>query len=319
MLNADRLRVLAEVARTGSIARAAERIGCTAAAASQQISRLERDTGAALLERSARSVRLTEAGRILAAHAERVLAELDAADHAVRALTSLASGRLRVAAFATAGRLVVPALAAFTRRHPGVELTFAEMEPEYALPAVRAGDIDVAVAHRYTHVQLPDLRGLREAPLHREPLVVAAPGRLTPTDRAVNLRQFTDTPWVSTLPTVGYQAITELACQSVGFHPRVDFRADTYDLLLALVAAGFGVALVPALAARPTAGVRYLDILRPKDLSRHIHAVVRAPDTSPGTAEMIKCLTRQGRRILATATEATRHRPPPQRSDPASR
>lgn len=297
MLDTDRLRVLVEVARTGSIARAAERLGCTAAAASQQMTRLERETGAALLERSARSVRLTEAGRVLAAHAERVFAELDAADQAVRAVAGVAGGRLRVAAFATAGGFVVPALAAFARRHGGVELTFVEMEPERALPAVRAGEIDVAVVHRYSQLQVPDLRGLRERALHREELVVAVPARLAPPDRMpLSLSQFADASWVSALPADGYQAVAELACRAAGFEPHVNCRADSYELVLALVAAGLGVALVPALVARPTAGVRFLDIAQPRGLARRIQAVTREADPSPATAAMIDCLTRQLRR-----------------------
>ncbi|MEO3929149.1 LysR substrate-binding domain-containing protein [Micromonosporaceae bacterium B7E4] len=294
MLDTDRLRVLAEVARTGAIARAAERLGCTAAAASQQISRLERETGAVLLERSARSVRLTEAGRVLATHAERVFAELDAADQAVRAVAGVAGGRLRVASFATSRGFVVPALAAFARRHPGIELDFVEMEPEHALPAVRAGNVDVAVAHRYAQLQMPDLRGLRETPLHREALLVAVPARLAPaTDEAVHLQQFADAPWGSTLATNGYQAVTELACYAAGFEPRVDFRADSYDLLLALVGIGFGVALVPALVARPAAGIRFLEIAQPSGLARDLQAVTRRADTSPAAVAMIDCLTRQ--------------------------
>jgi DNA-binding transcriptional LysR family regulator len=307
MLSADRLRVLAEVVRTGSIARAAERLGCTPAAASQQLVRLERETGVALLERSARSVRPSEAGRVLDEHAERVLAELGAADEAVRAVGGVAGGRLRVAAFASAGRFVVPAMAAFARRHPGVDLTFTEMEPEDALPAVRTGEVDVAVAHRYARLQVPDLRGLRETPLHREVLMLAVPGRLAPpTDAPVRLDRFTDASWVSTLPGEGYQAITELACHAAGFAPRVDFRADSYDLLLALVGAGFGIALVPALLARSTAGVRFLGITHPRGLARHVQAVSRRADASPATAAMIESLRRRLHRIVAGSGEVSR-------------
>ncbi|GIJ46681.1 hypothetical protein Val02_35670 [Virgisporangium aliadipatigenens] len=299
MLNAERLRVLAEVARTGSIARAAALVGCTPAAASQQVSRLERETGVLLLERSARSVRLTDAGRVLAAHAERVLAELDAADRAVRDVAGLRGGRLRVSAFATAAEFVVPAVAAFARRHPDVELAFVEREPEHALPALRAGEIDLAVAHRYGHLRMPDLRGLRETPLHDEPLLMAAPVRLAPAGTTVRLKQFADAPWVSTIAADGYQAVTELACERAGFRPRVAHRADSYDLLIALVAAGLGVALVPALVARPAAGIRFLDVARPAGLARQVQAVTREADVAPTTNAMLALLRRHVTRIAA--------------------
>ncbi|MEU4426611.1 LysR substrate-binding domain-containing protein [Actinoplanes sp. NPDC024001] len=256
MLDPRRLSLLRDVAATGTIAAAAARAGCTAAAASQQLSALERDLGAALLERSARSVRLTEAGRVLVEHATPLLASLAEAERAVRDVAGLRGGTVRMAAFATAGTsFVIPALTVFRRRHPDVELHFAELESDEALPRVRAGDLDLAVTHEYTPLTRPDLRGLTQRPLYREPLLLAVPRRLQPAEPApVDLAGFAGVDWVAALTGSGFQAVTEMACRAAGFEPRVRIRVHSYPMVLAMVAAGFGVSLVPSWRRPPSAG-----------------------------------------------------------------
>jgi DNA-binding transcriptional LysR family regulator len=293
MLDPRRLVLLRDVQATGSIAGAATRAGCTAAAASQQLSALERDVGTALLERSARSVRLTEAGRVLAEHAEPVLASLAQAQRAVRDVAGLHGGTVRVATFVTAGTsFVIPALTAFRRRYPGVEMHFTELESSEALPRVRAGEIDLAVTHEYTPLLRPNLRGLAQRPLYREPLLLAFPENLLPTDREpVSLTDFAGMDWVAALTDTGFQAATEMACRAVGFEPRIRVRVHSYQMVLATVAAEFGVALVPQLAATAQRNVGYLPVSRPSGLARQIHATVRAGDRSPAVQHLMRCIT----------------------------
>ncbi|PRX51033.1 molybdate transport repressor ModE-like protein [Prauserella shujinwangii] len=294
MLDPRRLRLLRDVARTGSIAGAAQRAGCTAAAASQQLAALERHTGVPLLERGARSVRLTEAGRVLAERADRVLAELDGAEQALLSVAGLRGGRLRVAAFGTAAGFTVPALAAFRRRHPDVELTFLELEPDEAVPAVRAGDVDLAVTHQYAQLPKPDLRGLRQTALRSERLLLAVPPSLRPgSGGAVRLRDYADADWISPRPATGFQALVELTCRAAGFEPAVRFRTDSYEVMLRLVAADFGVALVPELAAdggHLHAGVTFRAVARPAPLAREVHATTRAADSSPAVELLLALL-----------------------------
>ncbi|MBG0568345.1 LysR family transcriptional regulator [Actinoplanes aureus] len=293
MLDSRRLSLLRDVAVTGTIAAAAVRAGCTAAAASQQLSALERDLGTALLERSARSVRLTEAGRVLAEHAEPLLASLAEAERAVRDVAGLRGGTLRVAAFATAGTsFVIPALTGFRRRHPDVELHFTELESDEALPRVRAGEIDLAVTHEYAPLSRPDLRGLTQRPLYREPLLLAVPRRLRPAEPApAVLADFAGTDWVAALTSTGFQAVTEMACRAAGFEPRISIRVHSYPMVLAMVAAGFGVALVPQLAATAQRGVGYLPIARPSGLARQIWATTRTGGRSPAVQHLLRHLT----------------------------
>jgi DNA-binding transcriptional LysR family regulator len=273
--------------------RAAAQMGCTAAAASQQLSALERNVGTALLERSARSVRLTEPGRVIAEHAEPVLASLAEAERAVRDVAGLCAGTVRVAAFATAGTsFVIPALTAFLRRYPDVELHFTELESAEALPQVRAGKIDLAVTHEYTPLSRPNLRGLAQRPLYREPLLLAVPRRLLPANpEPVSLADFADTDWVAALTDTGFQAATEMACQAAGFEPQIKVRVHSYQMVLATVAAGFGVSLVPQLAATTQRGLGYLPVRLPSGLARQIHATTRVDGRSAAVQHLLRCIT----------------------------
>src|SRR4051812_25484110 len=146
MLDVRRMRVLREVAQRGSFSAAAEALSFTQSAVSQQIAALEREAGAVLVERSARGVRLTEAGEAVVRHTDAILARLAEAEAELEDLAGLRGGRLRLAAFESAAATVMPlAIAGFTKAHPAVELSMSLMDPEDSLPAMRAGDIDLAI------------------------------------------------------------------------------------------------------------------------------------------------------------------------------
>src|SRR5437764_3499949 len=151
MLDVKRLRVLREVAQQGSFSAAGESLGYTQSAVSQQIAALERETGSALVERNARGVRLTDAGRALVEHADGILARVAAAEEELDAIAGLRGGRLRLASFPTAGATLVPlAIAEFSHRHPGVELSLVEAEVEESIPRLKAGELDVALIFEYS-------------------------------------------------------------------------------------------------------------------------------------------------------------------------
>ncbi|MFI1993474.1 LysR substrate-binding domain-containing protein [Actinoplanes sp. NPDC020271] len=284
MLGTHRLRLLVALADTGSIAGAAQATGGSAAAASQQLARLERESRAQLLERSARSVRLTAAGELLVGRARRILADLEAAEQDVAAAGSAGGGRLRVGSFATAAhRFVVPVLGTLRRRHPALRLSFAELEPEDALPAVRAGELDVAVTHRYHPLAAPETGGLRRVSLYTDPMLLAVPAGTA--DGPADLGGFRGVDWVATYPDRGFQAVTEMTARLAGFEPRIVGRAAGYPVLLDLVAAGLGVGLVPRSAATPRAGITLLEITAPAGLHRVVELATRAADGSPAIAE----------------------------------
>ena len=148
MLDVRRLRVLREVAVRGSFSAAAESLSFTQSAISQQIAALEREAGAVLVQRSARGVRLTEAGEALVRHTDAIMARLAEAEAELEAIAGLRGGRLRMAAFESAGSTLMPlAIAAFRERHPAVELSLSLSEPEDCVP--------LAVHSRRTRVPSP--------------------------------------------------------------------------------------------------------------------------------------------------------------------
>ena len=175
MLDVTRLRVLREVVRAGSISGAARALSYTPSAVSQQLAKLERETGTRLLVRSSRGVRPTEAGAALAARADEILARLADAEAELGAI----AGRprpLRIGSFPTAGASVLPpALRSLSRTHPDVEVRVEQLDPLEAMARVATHDLDLALLYEYDHVPLPSDPRLELTPLFAEPLRVVLP------------------------------------------------------------------------------------------------------------------------------------------------
>ena len=176
MIGTQRLRVLQQVARHGSLAGAARALSYTQPAVAHHVAELEREAGTALVVRHGRGVRLTEAGEVLAVHADAILSRLEAAQEEVAAIAGLRAGRVRVAAYPTAAATLVPrALVALRTAHPSVEVTLDENEPPEALAALRAGDVDLAVTFRYPEAAPEPERGLVVTPLGDDPIDIVVP------------------------------------------------------------------------------------------------------------------------------------------------
>src|SRR3954462_2936451 len=147
MLDVKRLRVLREVAARGSFSAAADALSYTQSAVSQQIAALEREAGATLVERGARGVHLTQAGRALVVHADAILAPLTAAERELESIAGLHGGQLRLVAFPSAASPLMPvATAEFRRRHRAAEVSLEPRERADAINCVKSGDCDVALA-----------------------------------------------------------------------------------------------------------------------------------------------------------------------------
>jgi DNA-binding transcriptional LysR family regulator len=249
MLDIRRLRLLRELSLRGTIAAVAEALVLSPSAVSQQLSALEREAGVALLERTGRRVTLTPAARNLVRHTEAVLQRLEqAAAELVDARDGLA-GPLRIGTFPTAARaIVLAALTALARRHPGLEPMVSERDPADVANALRAGELDVALVHDYDFVSTPAEPGLATEPLCTEAMYVASTQASTATSGDSVIGDWAEAPWITGTPGTLCQAVTILACQAAGFVPRVRHQVDEFATVLALVAAGQGVALVPQLA-----------------------------------------------------------------------
>jgi DNA-binding transcriptional LysR family regulator len=269
MLDLRRLRLLSELARRGTIAEVAGVVGYTPSAVSQSLARLERETGVALLERDGRRVRLTPAAHGLVAATDRVLAELDAAEADLAAEHETVSGEVVIGSFPSAAAgLVVPAIADLAVRHPDMTCTVREHEPEDGIPLLRSGALDLLVSESYEGVPSAPAGGLESHRLLIEPLLLVVRADET----RARLGDFADAGWIAGLAATQFAAALETACAAAGFTPRVVHRADDARLVHALVAAGLGVALLPALACEPAAGVAHREIVAP---SREVWALAR--------------------------------------------
>jgi DNA-binding transcriptional LysR family regulator len=250
MLDVRRLRVLREVASHGSFSAAADALSYTQSAVSQQIAALEREAGSRLVERSARGVRLTDAGRALVSHADAILARLADAEDELQAIAGLRGGRLRVAAFPSACATLMPlAVRRFRELHPGVELSLLPADPDDALRLLRTGEADVALSIEATFAcTTPD--DIERVELLDDPMYIMLPAGHPLADRArVRLGDLVDEQWmIGTTDTCPDASIFVRTCQAAGFEPRVAFHLDDYNAIQGFVAAGMGVSFIPDLA-----------------------------------------------------------------------
>src|SRR5918998_460321 len=140
----------------------------------RQVAALEREAGAVLVERSARGVRLTEAGEAVVRHAEAILARLAEAESELEAIAGLQGGRLRMAAFESAGATLMPlAIAAFRERHPAVELSLSLSEPEDCVPQLKSGELDLGIVFESAVREHHD--GIDRVHLLEDPMYVVLP------------------------------------------------------------------------------------------------------------------------------------------------
>jgi DNA-binding transcriptional LysR family regulator len=287
------LKVLREVALRGSFSAAADALSYSQPAVSQQIARLEAQAGVKLIERQPKGVRLTAAGEALMRHTERILSQLAEAQAELGEIASSARGRLRIGSFATAAGTIVPhAVSAFRRQRPGVKLDLVLMDPPASIPALRRGDIEIAITEEGGFEADPDLSGLGIERLMDDVLYASLPAdHPLATRRAVALSDLRDEEWmlVGLRGSCADSNIVLRACQDAGFEPNVAYTSDDYFAIQGLVAAGMGVALVPGLALASSRGDVAVRPLRGRPPYRRIGAVFQPEPTGP-VAVMLDCL-----------------------------
>jgi DNA-binding transcriptional LysR family regulator len=297
MLDVTRLRVLAAVARYGSVTAAARALNYAQPSVSHHIARLEAETGVQLVQRSGRGIQLTDAGRLLAGRAEEILGRLDAAEHELAAHVGQREERIRVAGFPSALATMVPVAAAMLRaEHPGVELLLIEAEPQAALHMLRSGQVDAALVFRYLRDGAPvaagsdEEEGTRSRLLLDEPvhLVSQAGGGPVPAADA-GLAAYAGHRWIAGCERCRAHLLWQ--CELAGFTPHIAFTTDDVLVAQALAAAGLGVAMLPDLALRaarhpairaePLAGAR-----------RHVLAFTYGePPDPPAVEHLLDALT----------------------------
>lgn len=299
MFSLERLRILRAISRHGSVVGAAESLHVTTSAVSQQLAKLEREAGQPLISRSGRGIRLTDAGLLLAGHADRVLSQLELAQSDLEAHRGLAVGDLRLAAFPTAARGLFPsALVTLRQNHPSLRPHLTEMEPGQSVPLLTRGDLDLAIVLDWYNRPLSLPTGLAKAPLLDDPIDIAMPadhrcaGR-----RQVELRDFADEDWVVWPAGEFCHEVLMFTMRSAGIEPRIAHLAQEHHTQLALVAAGLGVAVAPRLG-RDQLPEGVVTIPARDEMRRHIFAVWREDaDRRPSIRAAVQALEKAARDI----------------------
>ncbi|MER6915830.1 LysR substrate-binding domain-containing protein [Streptomyces sp. NPDC000594] len=277
MLNLERLRTLDALARHGSVSGAAEGLHVTTSAVSQQMAKLEREVGQRLLARHGRGVRLTDAGRLLADHAARILSQVELAQADIEAQRGQVVGEVRIGGFPTAARGLFPAtLAALRADHPDLRVRTRELEPEQGVRGVVRGDLDVAVVLDWSNRRLPVPGGLAQVHLFDDAADVAMPANHRHAGRAdVELAEFADDEWISWPEGEFCHDWLMFTLRSQGIEPRISHLAAEHHTQLALVEAGLGVCVAPRLGRGPVPGTVAVVPVR-CGMRRHVYAVWRA-------------------------------------------
>lgn len=276
MLNVERLRALHAVAAKGSVLAAADSLHVTTSAVSQQLAKLEREVGRRLLEKQGRSVRLTDAGRLLVAHTEQVLCTLEQAEAELDAGRDAVTGRLLIGAFATACRGLAPgAIGGLRAAHPQLQPVLRELEPADVLPMLARRDLDMAIIQDWANAPLALPDGLSKAPIMDDVADIALPAahRLARA-KVVKLDDLADEPWITWLEGSICHDWLLHTLRRRGHEPRVAHTASEYATQLALVGAGLGAAVIPRLGRGVVPkGVKVVP--SEPTLRRHVYAVWR--------------------------------------------
>ena len=292
MLDLRRLRLLHELHRLGTVSAVADALSFSPSTVSQQLRVLEREAGTPLFEPAGRRVRLTDAAIVLADHAQRLLAGAERAEADLAAAAAGAvAGVVRVGSFQTASlHLLLPAMNALRESHPGVQVRLVEVEPEPALQALRSHALDLALADEWAGTPHPRWPELDREDLFSEALRLALPAGhpAAAAGGAVALADLARERWATGYPGGGMAALVRRVCnQHGGFEPDVRHETNELGMLLALVASGHAVTLLPELAL--TAGVDGVAVRPVADveLSRTLFSAVRAgADRRPALAAL---------------------------------
>jgi DNA-binding transcriptional LysR family regulator len=284
MIDPKRLRFLREVAERGTVTAAADALAYTPSAISQQLSVLEDEVGAKLLERQGRNVVLTTAGEVLLSHTPAIFDAIERATNAVAQASGEVAGRVMVGALQSVMAVLIPdAFRAISDEYPLIDLGLMELGDNAAAREVRLGNLDIAIDQRYRHVPNRRHEELRRTVLLEEPLylVVAAHSRIR------RLSQASASLWVGPSPETDCGKAARSICRAGGFEPSMKFETDDFGVALQLVEAMGAVAILPELALyRASTGLRAIKV--------------------DGTREIVTLTRREGEKRAAVAA-VSRH------------
>jgi DNA-binding transcriptional LysR family regulator len=307
MLDLKRLRVLREVAERGSFSAAADSLYVSQSAISQQISALEAEVGTPLLLRLRSGPVLTDAGKLLVSHGDAAICRLEQAERELAELSGMGAGELRLVSFSSASATVVAAAAQrFSKLHPEVRLSLSEAEPEESLDRIKRGEFDVALAFDFELYPFTADRDLVFTHLLDEHMHVAVPPNHPLAGRSsLRLEELASDPWLCGSSETSCRQLTLRSCEQAGFTPDVAYESNDYTVMLALVAAGMGVTLVPDLALLIPSPEVPMIAIEPQPPIRRVWALtLEAGSRSGATDAMLEVLGEVSAEIIPAARQA---------------
>lgn len=295
MIDLDALISLRAIDTHGSVIAAADSLGFTPSAISQQVKRLERQAGVTLLERVGRGVILTGSGRRLVDEGSRVLSDIEQIESNLHREAGSVVGHLRLAAFSTAIRgLVAPAAKQVLADHPQLSLALLEREPWDAIDFVAAGRCEVALVHSWGDVSLsiPDHVATQLITRDIADVIVPASHRLA-SRTWVTPNDLVDEQWIATADGTICRQWLRRMYDGTGRTPNVAHQSSEFQSHLALVAAGLGIALIPRLGRETLSSeVKAVEVRTPTP-TREISALYRkSMESSPSIQAVLTALTR---------------------------
>ena len=291
-----RLRLLLELSRHGSMGAVADLLGTSTSTVSQQIAKLAEEIRTPLVEPDGRRVRLTPAGRRLAAHAVEILAAVEAAQVDLDP-DAEPVGEVRVSGFATAiRRTMLPVVARLASSHPGVRVVLREHEPAEALARLAADEADLALVYDYTLAPLSTNPGHDSLPLWSTAWSLGVPSpHATPSggDTLTTVRAYADADWIGNSRNRADEDVLRVLASMAGVDPHLTHQADSLDLVEDLIVAGLGIGLLPA-DRTPRPGVALLPLHDPDVRLRATARTRRGQTGWPPLALLLYHLRREG-------------------------
>jgi DNA-binding transcriptional LysR family regulator len=277
VIDVRRLRVLQELERHQTVTAAATALHLSPSAVSQQLALLAQEVGCPVIERDGRNVRLTTAARVLLDHTTELFARLESLTADLQRHQSGDVGVVRVSSFQTAASaIVVPAARELSVTRPRLEIHLVQMDAPRSFEEVAAGRIDISVSVEYIHSPpSADPRFTRVPLLHDEFRALLPAGHRLASRKSVSLADLSDEPWIGSLLGSPCHFVTMAACASAGFSPKLRHEVDDWAIIVDMVAAGMGIALIPTLARPPQRDDIAIRPLNSPTVARNIFALTR--------------------------------------------